>query len=60
MSILAELIAVKHGKMQGRDAAELSMKWNRLPGCKRLKARGSGRARSPAAAEALSSRAVPV
>jgi xanthine dehydrogenase accessory factor len=27
VSILAELIAVKHGKMQGRDAAELSMKW---------------------------------
>ena len=27
VSILAELIAVKHGKMRGRDAAELSMKW---------------------------------
>ena len=31
VSILAELIAVKHGKIKGRDAAELSMKWNRLP-----------------------------
>jgi len=27
VSILAELIAVKHGKMANRDAAELSMKW---------------------------------
>jgi xanthine dehydrogenase accessory factor len=27
VSILAELIAVKHGKVRGRDAAELSMKW---------------------------------
>ncbi len=27
VSILAELIAVKHGKISGRDAAELSMKW---------------------------------
>ena len=27
VSILAELIAVKHGRMKGRDAAELSMKW---------------------------------
>ncbi len=27
VSILAELIAVKHGKMKSRDAAELSMKW---------------------------------
>jgi xanthine dehydrogenase accessory factor len=27
VSILAELIAVKHGKMASRDAAELSMKW---------------------------------
>jgi xanthine dehydrogenase accessory factor len=27
VSILAELIAVKHGKVKGRDAAELSMKW---------------------------------
>jgi len=27
VSILAELIAVKHGKMAGRDAGELSMKW---------------------------------
>jgi xanthine dehydrogenase accessory factor len=27
VSILAELIAVKHGKIAGRDAAELSMKW---------------------------------
>src|SRR5207344_3185382 len=27
VSILAELIAVKHGKIKGRDAAELSMKW---------------------------------
>ena len=31
VSILAELIAVKHGKMRGRDATELSMQWNRLP-----------------------------
>ena len=28
VSILAELIAVKHGKMAGRDASELSMKWD--------------------------------
>ena len=27
VSILAELIAVKHGKIKGQDAAELSMKW---------------------------------
>ena len=27
VSILAELIAVKHGKIAGRDSAELSMKW---------------------------------
>ncbi len=27
VSILAELIAVKHGKITSRDAAELSMKW---------------------------------
>jgi xanthine dehydrogenase accessory factor len=27
VSILAELIAVKHGKMAGRDAGALSMKW---------------------------------
>jgi len=27
VSILAELIAVKHGKAGSRDAAELSMKW---------------------------------
>ena len=31
VSILAELIAVKHGKIRSRDAAELSMKWNKLP-----------------------------
>ena len=30
VSILSELIAVKHGKIKSRDAAELSMKWNRL------------------------------
>jgi xanthine dehydrogenase accessory factor len=30
VSILAELIAVKHGKIKGRDAAELSMRWNNL------------------------------
>jgi len=30
VSILAELIAVKHGKIAGRDAAELSMRWNNL------------------------------
>src|SRR6476659_7772066 len=28
VSILAELIAVKHGKAAGRDAGELSMKWD--------------------------------
>jgi xanthine dehydrogenase accessory factor len=27
VSILAELIAVKHGKVEARDAGELSMKW---------------------------------
>jgi xanthine dehydrogenase accessory factor len=27
VSILAELIAVKHGKFAARDAAHLSMKW---------------------------------
>ena len=27
VSILAELIAVKHGKFRTRDASELSMKW---------------------------------
>jgi xanthine dehydrogenase accessory factor len=27
VSILAELIAVKHGKIQSRDAADLSMRW---------------------------------
>jgi xanthine dehydrogenase accessory factor len=30
VSILAELIAVKHGKTGSRDAAELSMQWNNL------------------------------
>jgi xanthine dehydrogenase accessory factor len=30
VSILAEMIAVKHGRMAGRDAAELSMRWNNL------------------------------
>jgi xanthine dehydrogenase accessory factor len=30
VSILSELIAVKHGKMRSRDAAELSMQWNNL------------------------------
>ncbi|PYR60055.1 MAG: xanthine dehydrogenase [Acidobacteria bacterium] len=30
VSILAELIAVKHGKIASRDASELSMKWNNL------------------------------
>lgn len=30
VSILAELIAVKHGKVKSRDAAELSLKWNNL------------------------------
>jgi xanthine dehydrogenase accessory factor len=30
VSILAELIAVKHGKMRGREAAALSMQWNNL------------------------------
>jgi hypothetical protein len=28
VSILAELIAVKHGKLKSRDATELSMRWN--------------------------------
>ena len=37
VSILAELIAVKHGKFATRDAAELSMKWTP----RRLKAQGS-------------------
>jgi len=30
ISILAELIAVKHGKIKSRDAAELSMKWSKI------------------------------
>jgi xanthine dehydrogenase accessory factor len=30
VSILAELIAVKHGRLRGKDAAELSMQWNNL------------------------------
>ncbi len=30
VSILAELIAVKHGKMRSRDAEELSLRWNNL------------------------------
>ena len=30
VSILAELIAVKHGKVKSRDAAELSLKWDNL------------------------------
>jgi xanthine dehydrogenase accessory factor len=30
VSILAELIAVKHGKIKDRDAAKLSMQWNNL------------------------------
>jgi xanthine dehydrogenase accessory factor len=30
VSILAELIAVKHGKMRSRDATELSMRWSNL------------------------------
>jgi xanthine dehydrogenase accessory factor len=30
VSILAELIAVKHGKIRGRDTAEMSMQWNNL------------------------------
>ena len=30
VSILAELIAVKHGKVGSRDAADLSMRWNNL------------------------------
>lgn len=30
VSILAELIAVKHGKIKSRDAAELSMKWSKI------------------------------
>ena len=30
VSILAELIAVKHGKVGRRDAADLSMQWNHL------------------------------
>ncbi|MGB7220569.1 MAG: XdhC/CoxI family protein [Vicinamibacterales bacterium] len=32
VSILAELIAVKHGKVGTRDAAERSMRWNNLKG----------------------------
>ena len=30
VSILAELIAVKHGKVRGREAADLAMQWNNL------------------------------
>ena len=30
VSILAELIAVKHGKVKSRNAAELSMKWSKV------------------------------
>jgi xanthine dehydrogenase accessory factor len=30
VSILAELIAVKHGKVGSRDAADLSMQWNKI------------------------------
>ena len=30
VSILAELIAVKHGKMKSRDVVELSMQWNNV------------------------------
>ena len=30
VSILAELIAVKHGKFGTRDAADRSMRWNNL------------------------------
>jgi xanthine dehydrogenase accessory factor len=30
VSILSELIAVKHGKIKSRDAAELSMKWTKI------------------------------
>lgn len=30
VSILAELIAVKHGKIRSREAADLSMQWNNL------------------------------
>lgn len=30
VSILAELIAVKHGKIKSRDAAELSMRWSKI------------------------------
>ena len=30
ISILAELIAVKHGKVKSRDSAELSMKWSKV------------------------------
>jgi xanthine dehydrogenase accessory factor len=34
VSILAELIAVKHGKVKSRDASELSMRWNNLKALK--------------------------
>lgn len=30
VSILSELIAVKHGKIKSRDAAELSMRWSKV------------------------------
>ncbi|MFN7914592.1 MAG: XdhC family protein [Vicinamibacterales bacterium] len=30
VSILAELIAVKHGKIKSRDASELSMRWSKI------------------------------
>lgn len=32
VSILSELIAVKHGKMKSREAADLSMKWTKVKG----------------------------
>ena len=30
VSILAELIAVKHGKIKSRHASELSMRWSKI------------------------------
>lgn len=32
VSILAELVAVKHGRIRSRDAADLSLKWNKVKG----------------------------
>ena len=43
VSILAELIAVKHGKFKSREAADITMQWNNL------KAKGGASASAAAA-----------